>query len=787
MEAVPGSSFSTRIALRSRAWCDHDLYTFHKEGNLDAISPRPATLAVLHLPGSRTVGFENHLILARIDLPAYMLAHCCSALSPTTVAVYYARQGDTLRNGPGFFFMLLYFLIVARLLLNVEGEALTYVSSSEECHSLHQPGSVLFAQPAEVDNWCHSIYPDSVYPLTPPDTASDCAPSDCPDMYDPSWTQASLPEDSWTMPSASDYSALLASNRQWTTGSVVSSSRQDVHDLSTLDDSWVHASQGSVDTGLSPVLSHESQTAHNLHPIPGSDFSMLPPGLDLSFIGEPTAWNASAPVVDATVPQDVSATMLSSPMSMPAGPPSQSSVCHPLPMSEPVMYGPHQPMFAFPEYPIQYQRPASDLSAASPRRLLPRMDVPALPAHYASGYDYSLQPQLPVFAAEGVARVSSQNFSQDSNVAGTTHGHGLMTPPPRPEQSSPGLIPAPSSMSDPGCDEFSSFVRYDQEESAPPVQMRFENVIPRVLNCDTDLPRSSAPDAASAPAPSSGHRQEMTPALSRSDSVGSKATSTASVSGETDEGRHRNHPLYSKGPEADGLYHCPFTSDPSCQHKPTKLKCNYEYVLLQIFLCTRATMQTICANHVRNSKFIDSHLKPFRCKVESCSKQEFSSTACLLRHEREAHGMHGHGERPHLCFYPGCERGIPGHGFPRRYNLFDHMKRVHDHKEEPQHDRAAADNGARKPASRKRKAVATSDEPAARRLKTQPVPSQALAVPQEYSVPVALYPEQAYRPVPGAQRNVYSQWDHPNKLVAFQMDSMSTLGANVTSQQARHG
>lgn len=62
MEAVPGSSFPTRIALRSRAWCDHDLYTFHKEGNLDAISPRPATFAVLHLPGSRTVGFENHLI-----------------------------------------------------------------------------------------------------------------------------------------------------------------------------------------------------------------------------------------------------------------------------------------------------------------------------------------------------------------------------------------------------------------------------------------------------------------------------------------------------------------------------------------------------------------------------------------------------------------------------------------------------------------------------------------------------------------------------------------------------
>lgn len=61
---------------------------------------------------------------------------------------------------------------------------------------------------------------------------------------------------------------------------------------------------------------------------------------------------------------------------------------------------------------------------------------------------------------------------------------------------------------------------------------------------------------------------------------------------------------------------------------------------------------------------------------------QFSSTAVLLRHEREAHGMHGHGDRPHLCLYPGCERSIPGNGFPRRYNLFDHMRRVHDHQED---------------------------------------------------------------------------------------------------------
>src|ERR1700734_2525515 len=68
---------------------------------------------------------------------------------------------------------------------------------------------------------------------------------------------------------------------------------------------------------------------------------------------------------------------------------------------------------------------------------------------------------------------------------------------------------------------------------------------------------------------------------------------------------------------------------------------------------------------------------PYRCKVHACENIRFPSTACLLRHEREAHAMHGHGEKPFLCNFEGCERGIPGNGFPRHWNLCDHMKRVH--------------------------------------------------------------------------------------------------------------
>lgn len=39
----------------------------------------------------------------------------------------------------------------------------------------------------------------------------------------------------------------------------------------------------------------------------------------------------------------------------------------------------------------------------------------------------------------------------------------------------------------------------------------------------------------------------------------------------------RDHPLYRTAfPQADGLYHCPWEGQANCNHKPEKLKCNYE-------------------------------------------------------------------------------------------------------------------------------------------------------------------------------------------------------------------
>ncbi|KAH6699579.1 hypothetical protein EV126DRAFT_424247 [Verticillium dahliae] len=121
----------------------------------------------------------------------------------------------------------------------------------------------------------------------------------------------------------------------------------------------------------------------------------------------------------------------------------------------------------------------------------------------------------------------------------------------------------------------------------------------------------------------------------------------------------RTHPLYKDPrPAFDGFFHCPWEGQADCHHRPNKLKCNY-------------------------SKFVDAHLKPFRCSNASCDGPPFSSAACLLRHEREAHAMHGHGDKPFHCSYESCDRSAPGNGFPREWNLRDHVRRVHHEQHRP--------------------------------------------------------------------------------------------------------
>lgn len=56
---------------------------------------------------------------------------------------------------------------------------------------------------------------------------------------------------------------------------------------------------------------------------------------------------------------------------------------------------------------------------------------------------------------------------------------------------------------------------------------------------------------------------------------GGSATMRQRSSSESDT--VRDHPLYKEAvADDDGLYHCPWESESNCNHKPEKLKCNYE-------------------------------------------------------------------------------------------------------------------------------------------------------------------------------------------------------------------
>lgn len=160
---------------------------------------------------------------------------------------------------------------------------------------------------------------------------------------------------------------------------------------------------------------------------------------------------------------------------------------------------------------------------------------------------------------------------------------------------------------------------------------------------------------------------------------------------------------------------------------------------------------------------MDSHLKPYRCKAESCEGARFSSTACLLRHEREAHGLHGHGDKPFLCVYEGCERAVPGNGFPRQWNLRDHMKRVHnDHGSSS----GSPTNGSAQPSKgRKRKTEVT---------ETQTAPSRKAAVK---SMPVPQEPKES------ATQPLLDQWMEHRKAVE---NLFQTLVKPEDAQNVQH-
>jgi hypothetical protein len=72
--------------------------------------------------------------------------------------------------------------------------------------------------------------------------------------------------------------------------------------------------------------------------------------------------------------------------------------------------------------------------------------------------------------------------------------------------------------------------------------------------------------------------------------------------------------------------------------------------------------------HFRKHKA--KHSKPYICQVPNCKHTRFGDKGGLDRHTREVRGS-----QTHCCPITSCKRYV--RGFPRKYNLVEHLKRCH--------------------------------------------------------------------------------------------------------------
>ena len=93
--------------------------------------------------------------------------------------------------------------------------------------------------------------------------------------------------------------------------------------------------------------------------------------------------------------------------------------------------------------------------------------------------------------------------------------------------------------------------------------------------------------------------------------------------------------------------------------------------------------------------------------------------------------MHGHGDKPFLCEYEGCDRGLTGNGFPRHWNLMDHMKRVHNDPGKPRSISGSPPASESTPKGKKRKAGDSPGAPSEKSHKRNVTPPAVSRQPQE--------------------------------------------------------
>jgi hypothetical protein len=105
----------------------------------------------------------------------------------------------------------------------------------------------------------------------------------------------------------------------------------------------------------------------------------------------------------------------------------------------------------------------------------------------------------------------------------------------------------------------------------------------------------------------------------------------------------RSHSFYKRQPDKDGMYRCPKKDESGCSHRPTTHKKVYK-------------------------RYIDSHLKPFRCSEKDCTM------SFARRYPCEQHVLtHGTLREKIFCTVAGC-----GTEYATRANMIRHVRQTHE-------------------------------------------------------------------------------------------------------------
>lgn len=448
---------------------------------------------------------------------------------------------------------------------------------SSERLVLFQSGAPLFSRPLEVDHWCQTIPFGQALPLTPPETASDCAMLDSPDMTSLPWIRASLPDETWyPEPTRDNSTCALSSGDGWTHSFMVSfvpeSQAQDTR-------AWSNPVHGSVDWGVSPALSYESRSTHTLNTFSDAESSLHSQSLDQSIVPHPS-WNVTGTLMDPAYedlqqPLSGSESLYSSVQCPRTSIPQASYTSigfHGLdaPLTHPSV-GQSGQMFHYPN--------------VTPRRpLLPRIErnlEPSSLGHFPPRHVTGLMRRGPsVHPRMSVSSSADHRTTAQVPTSGLASAGIAPAPAEYPSRAHPPRSISPLEMGtavmDPTADDFSAFIDLPMDEQA------LANGLASPALPDPLEPwREFHPPIYRSDDPSESGVQS--PGVQAKSPTDSKTIATpivsASASSDVDEGRYRTHALYSVGPGVDGLYHCPFRPKENCPHEPNKLKCNYEYAI----------------------------------------------------------------------------------------------------------------------------------------------------------------------------------------------------------------